>query len=122
MELLDSADVVLGPCADGGYYLVGARRRVPRIFRDIPWSTSQVFGVTLRALEKAGASYRLLPRDFDLDRPEDLARAAALLREDAQRAPALARFLRELNLDSASRSSRRRPPARRRRTRRPGRG
>ncbi|MBI3669618.1 MAG: TIGR04282 family arsenosugar biosynthesis glycosyltransferase [Acidobacteria bacterium] len=122
MELLDSADVVLGPSADGGYYLVGARRRVPRIFRDIPWSTSQVFGATLRALQKAGASYRLLPRDFDLDRPEDLARAAALLGEDAQRAPALARFLQELKLDSATRSSRRRPPARRRRTRRPGRG
>lgn len=122
MELLDSVDAVLGPSVDGGYYLVGARRLVPEIFRNIPWSTSEVLGTTLRAIERAGASYRLLPRDFDLDRPEDLVRAAALLREDAQRAPALAHFLEKLRWDSASRSNRRQPPARRRKTRRPGRG
>jgi rSAM/selenodomain-associated transferase 1 len=112
IRLLSTADVVLGPTADGGYYLVGARRLVPQMFRDIPWGTAQVFESTLKALRKARASYRLLPPDFDLDRPEDLRRAARLLRRDADRAPALARLLAkqgtDWDWDAPSRSSRRR--------------
>jgi rSAM/selenodomain-associated transferase 1 len=118
---LDAADVVLGPCTDGGYYLLGARRLVPQMFLGIPWSTSRACEATLRALEKAHAKYRLLPRDFDLDRPEDLERAAQLLRRNPARAPQLAQWMNELKKSLVSRSSRRRPPARRSRRPRPGR-
>jgi len=120
LRLLKTADVVLGPTADGGYYLVGARRLIPEMFHPIPWSTSRVFRMTLRALKKEGSSYRLLPRDFDLDRPEDLKRAAKLLRRNAERAPSLARWLNQLKRGSLSRSSRRQSPAHRNRRRRPG--
>jgi hypothetical protein len=91
--LLDRADVVLGPTGDGGYYLVGARRLVPEMFRGIRWGTSQVLAQTKAALRKAGASFRLLPRDFDLDRPADLRRLAGLLRRGAIRAPALKQWI-----------------------------
>ncbi len=121
LRLLNAADVVLGPSADGGYYLVGARRLVPQMFRGIPWGTSKVLERTIRALELASASHRLLPRDFDLDRPEDLTRAAELLRGSRIRAPALARLLERLKPDLVSRSSRRPAPARRSKTPRPGR-
>jgi uncharacterized protein len=121
LRLLDKTDVVLGPCADGGYYLAGARRLVPQMFQQIPWGRAQVFDTTLRAVQKARASYRLLPRDFDLDRPEDLERAAQVLRRNANRAPQLAEWVNQLREEPVSRSSRRRPPARRRKTRRPGR-
>ncbi len=116
---LDTDDVVLAPAADGGYYLAGARRPVPQMFRNIPWSTSQVLDVTLLALEKSGVSYRLLQRDFDLDRPEDLQRAADLLRGEETRAPALAEFLQKLQTDAISRSSRRPKRAPQRKKRRP---
>lgn len=118
---LDTADVVLGPTADGGYYLIGARRLVPQMFRRMPWSTSQVFEAALRALAKARASYRLLPRDFDLDRPEDLERAAQLLCRNAAGAPRLARRMNQLRAEMVSKSSRHRRPVRRSRKRRPGR-
>ena len=108
LELLDAADAVLGPTEDGGYYLVGAHQLYKPMFRGIPWSTSQVFDRTLGALQKVHARYRLLPRDFDLDRPEDLGRAAELLGQDATRAPALARLLKKMKGDAVSRSSRRR--------------
>jgi len=45
LALLDAADVVLGPTADGGYYLVAARRLLPQMFRGIPWGTPQVSAV-----------------------------------------------------------------------------
>lgn len=92
-QLLDAADVVIGPTEDGGYYLVGARRLVPEMFRRIRWGTADVFEQTVAALRKAKASYRLLRRDFDLDRPEDLHRVARLLRRRTIRAPALKRWI-----------------------------
>lgn len=91
--LLDRVDVVLGPTEDGGYYLVGARRLVPEMFRGIRWGTAEVFEKTVRALRKAGVSYRLLRRDFDLDRPADLRRVARLLRRKSIHAPALRRWM-----------------------------
>ncbi len=91
---LDADDVVLGPSFDGGYYLAGARRMVPEIFRGIAWGTSTVLSATRRALERASTPYRMLPWDFDLDRPADLDRAWEMLRESPQRAPHLAAFLR----------------------------
>ncbi len=93
LRLLDSVDIVLGPAADGGYYLVGARRIFPQMFRGIPWGTSQICDATLRALETSGTSFRLLPRDFDLDRPGDLEKAAEQLEANPAAAPALARWL-----------------------------
>jgi rSAM/selenodomain-associated transferase 1 len=80
-DFLAEADVVLGPALDGGYYLVGLRReawpRAAALFRDIPWSTERVLGVTRDRAAAAGLSVRLLPGWYDIDRPEDLARARA---------------------------------------------
>ena len=95
LRLLDFVDIVLGPAADGGYYLVAARRLVPQMFRGIPWSTSQVCSATRRALETSRTSFRLLAREFDLDRPEDLKKVAELLEANPAGAPALATWLRE---------------------------
>lgn len=90
---LDGDDVVLGPSSDGGYYLIGARLPFPELFRGIPWGTGLVLGATRRAIEREGASYRLLPWDFDLDRPRDLDRARQLLQREPERAPELAAWL-----------------------------
>jgi len=66
---------------------------VEEIFRGIPWGSSRVMAATRRTLEKSRIRFRLLGRDFDLDRPADLARAAEMLRASPQRAPALAAWL-----------------------------
>jgi rSAM/selenodomain-associated transferase 1 len=94
LEWLDGDDVVLGPSADGGYYLVGARRFLPALFRGIGWGSRMVLGGTRRALERDGVSYRLLCRDFDLDRPTDLERARELVSREPARAPELAAWFR----------------------------
>lgn len=39
---LKTADVVLGPATDGGYYLLGLRRPQPTLFTDMEWSTETV--------------------------------------------------------------------------------
>lgn len=68
----DSADVVLGPSTDGGYYLIGMKWATPELFRDIPWSTDKTFERTLERVEAMKLKVHLLPVWSDVDTPEDL--------------------------------------------------
>jgi Uncharacterized protein conserved in bacteria (DUF2064) len=44
--MLDQVNVVLGPAADGGYYLVAARVSLPEVFVGVPMGTDRVLEVT----------------------------------------------------------------------------
>lgn len=68
---LDSADVVLGPAEDGGYYLVGLRSPAPRLFEDIAWGTATVLATTLERVRELGRSCALLPVLADIDTADD---------------------------------------------------
>ncbi len=114
LQLLDKTDVALGPSEDGGYYLIAARRIVSDIFSQIPWGTAAVLPKTLRALRATRTPFRLLQRDFDLDRPEDLRRVKRMAARGKLRAPQLTKWVRE--------STRLLKPNRRNKTQRPGRG
>lgn len=70
--------MVLAPAEDGGYALIGARRISPRVFADVAWGGAAVLAQTLRNLQRAGLSYRLLRTVWDVDRPEDLQRLRSL--------------------------------------------
>jgi rSAM/selenodomain-associated transferase 1 len=79
-----TCDVVLGPCEDGGYYLVGLRRPQPALFEGIPWSTDAVFAMTLQRARARGLSVHVLPQWFDVDTEADLRRLHADLTAGAQ--------------------------------------
>ncbi len=69
---LERKDVVLGPAADGGYYLIGMRRFMPELFRGIQWSSERVLKQTLAAARAAQLECELLDPLHDLDHPVDL--------------------------------------------------
>jgi rSAM/selenodomain-associated transferase 1 len=69
-----SADVVLGPSEDGGYYLIGLKQACPELFRDIEWSSKRVTAQTLARAQAMGLSVALLPPWYDVDRSADLTR------------------------------------------------
>jgi rSAM/selenodomain-associated transferase 1 len=73
---LEGSDAVFGPAEDGGYYLVGLRGPQPALFAKIPWSTPEVMAETRRAAKEAGIAIAELAPWYDVDRPEDLVRAA----------------------------------------------
>ena len=80
---LTTHDVVLGPASDGGYWLVGLRKRAPALFRGMPWSTSGVLAHTLDRATRSELSVARLRMLDDLDTPADLARVVArALHED----------------------------------------
>jgi rSAM/selenodomain-associated transferase 1 len=73
---LDSADLVLGPTDDGGYYLIAAKVVIPQAFREIAWGTAGVLAKTIAALEPYGYKVTLLETSYDIDLPADLERLA----------------------------------------------
>jgi len=77
LECLQSSDLCLGPCPDGGYYLVGARHSSAALFRGIPWSTPRVLTTTLERAKSAGISVSLLEECADVDTFDDLERLRA---------------------------------------------
>jgi len=75
---LRTHDVVLGPAADGGYYLIGMKRDRPELFAGIEWGTGSVCDQTRAVSQRQGLSVAELPTLCDVDVPED----AAILRAD----------------------------------------
>ena len=73
-DLNNGVDVVLGPAADGGYYLIGLKRSEPNLFQNIPWGGSEVLSCTYTRLKEAGLTFSQLPEHHDIDRPDDLTR------------------------------------------------
>jgi uncharacterized protein len=69
-EALQHHDVVFGPAADGGYYLIGMRTVHPQLFDNMRWSHDQVLQQSLARL--GDLSYTLLPLLHDIDTPDDL--------------------------------------------------
>ncbi len=82
-SLLDTADVVLGPAQDGGYYLIGLIRPQPGLIRPVQMSTPDVLRDTLALARAAGLRAALLPRWYDVDTAGDLAR----LRQELEMLP-----------------------------------
>lgn len=71
---LSEGRTVLGPAEDGGYWALGLPATANYLFKDMPWSTDEVFAITLQRLRDHGIEPVLLGTLADCDRPEDLAR------------------------------------------------
>jgi rSAM/selenodomain-associated transferase 1 len=71
-QTLRQVDAVMHPTADGGYALLGLRRFHPRLFSDIPWSTSTVAHRTIQQLDSLQWSLHVAAVLNDIDEPADL--------------------------------------------------
>lgn len=100
-EALERSDAVLGPCDDGGFYLLALRRCPPGLLDDLPWSTDSTFDRTRERLLERGFSVEVLPGWFDVDGPEDLAKLQQRIDQGAVRAPSTSRQLARLRPHSA---------------------
>ncbi len=83
--LRHGASVVLSPAFDGGYGLIGLSKPHARLFADIPWSTSDVYRLTLARAQELGLPVVAVPGWYDVD---DAASLAMLEDELAGRPPA----------------------------------
>ena len=65
--------MVLGPAIDGGYTLIGLSRPHARVFEDIPWSTPDVYRLTVERAAEIGVPVVTVPLWYDVDDRADLA-------------------------------------------------
>ncbi|HEY6006575.1 MAG TPA: TIGR04282 family arsenosugar biosynthesis glycosyltransferase [Anaeromyxobacter sp.] len=94
---LRRADAVLGPCEDGGFYLLGLRRCPPGLLRDLPWGSADTFRRTASRLRERGLRTGVISPWFDVDRLADLECLHALVARGEVRAPRTARALEALD-------------------------
>jgi uncharacterized protein len=64
--------MVLGPAADGGYYLIGLKQAHAHLFADIAWGTATVAQSTRQRAIEAGLAVAELPEWYDIDDAETL--------------------------------------------------
>ena len=91
--------IVLGPCDDGGYYLIGLKKPYRELFEQIDWSTERVLEQTRARAREIGLEVELLAHGYDVDDAASLRRLCNEVMRDNVRtdiAPHTRRFVREL--------------------------
>ncbi len=82
--LLAGHDAVVGPAADGGYWLIGVRRPCPALFVDMPWGSGTVCQQTRARAAASGLALAEVALRHDLDRGRDLVRRRRFQRRRAR--------------------------------------
>ena len=76
LDSLVAHEAVLGPCPDGGFYLIALTRCMPGLLASLPWSTPETLRAVKQRLQAHGFSIAELPPLFDVDTPDDLNKLA----------------------------------------------
>ncbi len=80
-QCLHDHDAVFLPAEDGGYVLAGMRAAEPHVFAQMAWGTHRVMAQTRQRLLDLAWQWAEPLTLWDVDRPEDFARLAALAPE-----------------------------------------
>jgi rSAM/selenodomain-associated transferase 1 len=92
-QLLDEADVVVGPTTDGGYYLVGSKTVQAELFDTQGMGTGSALDSLTASVHGLGLRVALTDTGYDVDEVGDLVRLARDLRLFPHRAPRTAAWL-----------------------------
>jgi len=92
-QLLDEADVVVGPTADGGYYLVGSMTAQAELFDTRRMGTGGALDSLMASAEALDLQVAFTETRYDVDEPEDLGRLARELGSFPHRAPRTAAWV-----------------------------
>jgi uncharacterized protein len=92
-QLLDGADVVVGPTTDGGYYLVGSTTAQAELFDTQRMGTGNALDSLMASAQGLGLRVALTETGYDVDEAEDLSRLARELRLFPHRAQRTAAWL-----------------------------
>ncbi len=77
---LQKHDAVIGPCDDGGFYVLGLKKTHDEMFSDIAWGGDQACAQTIQRLKSCGLKTTSIDPWYDIDRIDDLRRAVEDIR------------------------------------------
>jgi glycosyltransferase A (GT-A) superfamily protein (DUF2064 family) len=92
-QLLDRADVVVGPTIDGGYYLIGSTTVQAELFDTQRMGTGSALDSLMANAHDLGLRLAFTEPAYDVDDAEDLVRLARELHQLPHRAPQTAAWL-----------------------------
>jgi uncharacterized protein len=90
---LRTADAVLGPADDGGFYLVGVSKYPQGLLDTVPWSASDTCAHTLARMAQHDLITTVIDPWFDVDEPADLDALRRRIRDGTIHAAETARCL-----------------------------
>jgi len=90
---LRTADAVLGPADDGGFYLIGVSTYPHGLLDTVQWSASDTCVRTLERFERHHLTTTVIDPWFDVDEPADLHTLRRRIRDGTIHAPETARIL-----------------------------
>jgi rSAM/selenodomain-associated transferase 1 len=93
LRLRGPRQVCMGPCIDGGYWLIAMTTIVLGVLEGISWSTPTVAAETRARCASLGLTLDELPMGRDVDGPDDLTWLHDELRRCPERAPRTAAML-----------------------------
>ncbi len=78
-DLSSGCDVVLGPALEGGFYLIGVKRPLPKLFAlpEQAWRSPDAMALAVSAVRAAGLELGVLRAERALHRPADVRAALA---------------------------------------------
>lgn len=76
---LGDHDLVIGPSEDSGYYLIGMKKPLDILFKNMQWGSDTVLKDTVTHAVNAGINYFLLPQWYDVDNLNNLNRWSSVL-------------------------------------------
>ena len=94
---LTTADAVLGPSIDGGFYLIGLKDCPVGVLDGIQWSHSTTLAATKARLDQFGMKTVLINPWYDVDGHDDLERLRRQLANDPSMAPRTAEVLQRMS-------------------------
>lgn len=87
IRLLAERDLVLGPCDDGGYYLIGARALHPELFFGVSYRSETICAEKATRAQALGLSVGFVDPWYDVDTGGDFERLLLDLRSNHAPAP-----------------------------------
>lgn len=90
---LAASDLVIGPCEDGGFYLVGATAPHAGLFDSQTMGTGSALDELTARARVLGLTTTVTAEHYDVDVPADLARLVRELTDRPERAPRTAALL-----------------------------
>lgn len=81
LTTLDEYDVVIGPCKDGGYFLIGMKQPHAELFQGVAWSTNLVLQQTFQHAQTAKLEIMQLEHQSDIDNYADVLQLWRLFNE-----------------------------------------
>ncbi|WP_300408847.1 TIGR04282 family arsenosugar biosynthesis glycosyltransferase [Lagierella sp.] len=81
-DILDTKDIVIGPSEDGGYCLIGMKKKIFCVFDEEKSSHSKVLENLISRIDNDNLSYELLEEIYDVDLTSDFNRVTGNTNKD----------------------------------------